>query len=130
MKNLLSLLFILLSFSLTAQTFTTDQIATSNVGELSFQMMIKQTEIQIEGEKIKIISEEGVILLHTKEQVNTKTFDYLTYLIDGIYYEVKDNDLGIVKIELIPNDNEESLFGIVTITDEGKAVHYNHLAMQ
>lgn len=130
MKNLFILLLILLSVKLSAQTFVTTQIAKSKIGSMSFELGVQQTQIKIKGKKIVIVYGEETIILKTKKKFDVTSLDIITYLIDGLYYDVKKNDFGIKKIELIPNDYEETLFGIVTITEDGDATHYNHLSIQ
>lgn len=130
MKNLLSLLFILLTATLSAQTFNTDQLAFSTLDEPSFQLACQKSKIHIKGKKVKITSGDEVVILKTKEKMTMDTFDMFEYFYGkGYVYEVKANKAGIAAVELIP-DTETKLFAIKLIKEDKNTIYYNHLVMQ
>lgn len=126
MKNLICLVFILISFGLSAQSYASDQIVYSTVDSPAFELSFEHFIINIDYDYMKIQTEVGIIELESKSKIDTDSLDMIEYLVDGITYEVYPNEYNITSIEMIPND-DETLFGIKTIYSNGDTVYYNHL---
>jgi hypothetical protein len=128
MKNLIAFVFILLSFTLTAQTYTTDQVAFSTEGSSAFQLsrLPNQAVIKIKGKTVKILSENQLIVIRSHKKIVTNDFDIILFFLDGINYEIKKNPFDIVKLEMTP-DSETKLFGICLTDSNGKQFFFNHL---